>query len=308
MTNEKDYVGYASARAVDSAIKEAARKAALKNPSRTVGEYIALAYFDRLLCRVFSVGDQSQWLLKGGNGMLARLADARHTTDLDMHNGTLSRQQAKTELIALAKIDLKDFFSFQFRSEEPIIGGDAQPNVEGFRLKFDVYLGATHKKTVSIDIAVGKVAPNRVETISPASRLGLPKLVTFDYRLWPIENQIADKACASIKQYKSGESSRSKDLFDLLAIAQTQKVNSMHLAEALSYEAAGRNIQLGTKFDFPESWWGQISERFKNSDYLKPFANVGEVSTLLDRFLFGHDAEHEQVWNPETLNWQASTR
>lgn len=68
---------YASAKAVDDAIKQAARNAAAVDSSVSVTDRIRQAYFDRFLCRVFSEGNTSQWLLKGGIGMLARVADSR---------------------------------------------------------------------------------------------------------------------------------------------------------------------------------------------------------------------------------------
>lgn len=304
MTEIGEVAGYGSASAVESAIREAARRAALSNPSKTVSEYIGLAYLDRLICRIFSVCGESQWILKGGNGMLARIADARYTTDVDFYTGTLDVEAAKEEVIKLASIDLADYFSFRFNRDEQIINGDEQSNVEGLRLKFDAYLGASLKRTINIDVAIGKAAPNKVETISPIVRLDLPKLVTFDYRVWPIENQIADKVCATLQQYKSGRSTRSKDLFDLLAIAQTQRVSSANFSQALSTEASGRGIQLGEEFDFPKEWWALISKNHKGSLYLKPFTDVDEVAVFLNQFIFGHASGHDEVWNPKELTWQ----
>lgn len=60
-------------RAVESAIKAAAIAAHAAAPSRQTGDLIRQAYSDRFLCRVFSEGDASEWVLKGGNGMLARV-------------------------------------------------------------------------------------------------------------------------------------------------------------------------------------------------------------------------------------------
>jgi hypothetical protein len=309
MSERSELDAYRSAASVETAIKEAAKKAALQNQSKTVSEYIRLAYFDRLLCRIFSVGDKSQWILKGGNGMLARLADARRTTDLDLFTDELTTDEAKSELTRLASIDLGDYFSFRYIREEVNKNSQAQSNVEVMKIFFEVYIGAQSKQQpIKIDVAVGKVAPNRVDILKPVSRLELPKLVSFDYRLWSIENQIADKVCATLQSYVGGKSTRSKDLFDLLVIAQTQTVGSSSLAQALSTEAAGRNIELGTKFNFPNNWWNLISSEHRNSKYLKSFVDVESVSDHLNRLIFGCELEAEQTWNPEVLNWQSPAR
>ena len=71
MNREPDQ--YVDARAVEQAIKNAAKIAHEADPSRVISDLIRQAYFDRFLCRVFSDGDESEWVLKGGSGMLARV-------------------------------------------------------------------------------------------------------------------------------------------------------------------------------------------------------------------------------------------
>ena len=75
---------YPDARAVEMAIKTAAQATFVVDSSVSVSERIRQAYFDRLLCRVFSEGPSSQWVLKGGTGMLARVPNARATMDIDL--------------------------------------------------------------------------------------------------------------------------------------------------------------------------------------------------------------------------------
>lgn len=69
--------GYPDAGAVRSVIKDAASKASKVDPNVRVDERIRQAHFDRSLCRIFSEGDGSEWVLKGGTGVLARVADGR---------------------------------------------------------------------------------------------------------------------------------------------------------------------------------------------------------------------------------------
>ena len=59
---------YATARGVDTAIREAARRAAVDNPALSTDQRIRLEHFNRFLSRVFSEGPNSDWVLKGAVG------------------------------------------------------------------------------------------------------------------------------------------------------------------------------------------------------------------------------------------------
>jgi hypothetical protein len=60
----------------------AVRAAATASPMDT-GRAVSSFYFHRLLCRVFS-GGNDLFVLKGGRAMLARTVDARATRDIDL--------------------------------------------------------------------------------------------------------------------------------------------------------------------------------------------------------------------------------
>ncbi|MDR0783299.1 MAG: nucleotidyl transferase AbiEii/AbiGii toxin family protein, partial [Propionibacteriaceae bacterium] len=116
---------YTSAQAVEAAIKSAAKKANSENPSRQVDDLIRLAYYDRFLCRIFSGGENSEWVLKGGTGMLARIPNARRTLDADLFRTGLDKDQALGELRRMAEVDLGDFFRFIYIEHRDILADDA---------------------------------------------------------------------------------------------------------------------------------------------------------------------------------------
>lgn len=64
---------------VENAIKDAAKKAATADPSLDVNKRIHLEYFNRFLSRIFSEGEESEWVLKGGTGILSRVPSSRST-------------------------------------------------------------------------------------------------------------------------------------------------------------------------------------------------------------------------------------
>ena len=75
--------GYDSWRAVERALKAVA--VARANATGTdANRHLRAAYLDRVLCRVFSSSESSEWMLKGGTSMLARVPLTRTTKDLDL--------------------------------------------------------------------------------------------------------------------------------------------------------------------------------------------------------------------------------
>jgi len=106
---------YARAKGVEDAIKAAAKRANADDPALTTNERIRLEYFNRFLSRVFSDGPNSEWVLKGGTGMLARVASTRATLDIDLFRGGYGVDDAVEDLRRLAERDLGDHFHFVHR-------------------------------------------------------------------------------------------------------------------------------------------------------------------------------------------------
>lgn len=105
-----------------AALEMAVRNAARQSPMDT-NRAIAGFYFHRLLCRVFSQGT-NRFVLKGGQGVLARTLDARVTRDIDLVAQEESLEEAIADLVQAASIDLNDFVSFVFDRAEQIKAED----------------------------------------------------------------------------------------------------------------------------------------------------------------------------------------
>ncbi len=106
---------YARAKGVEDAIKAAAKRANADDPALTANERIRLEYFNRFLSRVFSDGPNSEWVLKGGTVMLARVGSTRATLDIDLYRGGYGVDDAVEDLRRLAARDLGDLFRFVHR-------------------------------------------------------------------------------------------------------------------------------------------------------------------------------------------------
>jgi hypothetical protein len=129
-----EHEGYDSWRSLALAIKDAAKKAAQQAGPRvsaaSVDAKIRQARFDRFLSRVFAHGEQSEWLLKGGMSMLARVPRSRTTKDMDLAaQHVTSLAEAERALTKLVDVDLGDHLTFRLVRSTPTGLGDNQPGV-----------------------------------------------------------------------------------------------------------------------------------------------------------------------------------
>lgn len=296
---------YSTPRGVENAIKDAARRAAAADPSLDVNKRIQLEYFNRFLSRVFSEAGDSEWVLKGGTGMLARVPSTRATRDIDLYRGGFTLTQALDDLIRLAAIDLDDHFRFQYVSHTQSIGNDTQPYTEGYQVRFEILIGLSTKGSLQVDLAVGSGITGEVTTTDPANALELPRLVSHQYRLYPVVDQIADKVCATMTEYNERTSSREKDLVDLVVIATTQDIDGSALRVAIVTEARRRQMEPFDSFAVPSAWGAGYAKLSKPVPHCADYRTVGLAADLAKRLIepaLSGDADGK-TWSHETLSW-----
>ncbi len=250
---------YRSWLGIAQAIKsEAGRAAKTGETNLSVAEQIVQANHDRFLSRVFADGEDSEWLLKGGTAMLARVPRSRATKDLDLA-ATSARDldDAQEALERVAARDLGDHVRFQLTAVRETGRGENQPGVLTRRLVFTAQDAGTGRKLfeVPIDVAVGPAPVGRVETTEPGNRMQLGRpLAAHPYRLFPIADQIAEKVTATMSLYAGQPSSRVKDLVDLVTIARTQSVDLRELQQAIEAKRVLSRLEPIDEFTTPESW------------------------------------------------------
>lgn len=297
---------YQSAAAVESAIRDAARKAFSRDKSTSTQDRIRQEHFRRFLSRVFSERDDSDWVLKGGTGVLARVPSGRRTIDVDLFRANNSLDGALADLRRLADVDLGDYFRFVYRRHRSAVGGDQQAYTDGYGVDFDVYIGADRKEPLRVDLVVGVIVTDDVTVAAPANRLDLPRLPANDYRLYPIVDQIADKVCATMAEYGGRPSSREKDLVDLVVIAATQIVDADALRRAIEVEARARSLEPFTELAIPGTWGRSYATQAKHVPYCAGHPTVGRAAelmrTFIDMVLRGEVSGRS--WSPESLAWE----
>ncbi|MFE7225254.1 nucleotidyl transferase AbiEii/AbiGii toxin family protein [Nocardioides sp. NPDC057577] len=301
---------YGTPAGVEAAVKEAARAAAVADPSLTVNERIRLAHFQRFLSRVFSEGQDSAWILKGGTGMLARLPSTRSTLDIDLYRETFTLDQALEDLRRLAEVDLGDHFRFVYTRHQRSIGGEEQAYTDGYRVSFDVYIGAQRKSRINIDLAVGVSVTAPISSAEPANGLALPRLLSFPYRLYPVVDQIADKVCATMATYNGRPSSREKDLVDLIVLATTQEVSGRALQNAIAKETRLRQMEPANHFAVPATWGAAYAKMARAVPYCSSYRTVEAAGELAAAFIDPalNGSASGSTWLPATLSWQHDNR
>lgn len=295
---------YPSPAAVDRAIKDAAKRAHSADKSISTSTRIRLEYFRRFLSRIFATPSGDRWLLKGGTGMLARVASTRATKDVDLLASASDLNVALEELRTLADIDLGDHFRFVYVGHDSSIG-EQQPYADGYQVHFEVYIGAMGKGRMNVDLVVAGPVVGDPTVGPPANALDLPKLVSHDYRIYPVVDQVADKVCATLATYNGNASGREKDLVDLVVLAVTQQINGTELTVAIAAEVARRRLDLGNAFAVPGGWGIGYARQARDVPHCAKYRAVAEaaklVAELVDPAMGG--TARNKTWQPDSRAW-----
>lgn len=299
--------GYGSPRAVDQAIKAAARQHVQKHPGSDVNVLIRQAYFERLLSRVFSEGEESGWVLKGGTGMLARIPRSRGTRDIDLLKSGQGIEDAVEALQTIVETtDLGDHIRFTLSEVKVSVAGQEQEYTDGRKLIFDVHLGAVRLgEKISVDLVVGPDPVGPVESLEPLSKLDLPKLVSFPFLLYPVADHIADKVCATAATYNGQPSTREKDLVDLALFAWTvEGLQAQLLTKAIDNERRKRGLPTFNEFSIPSGWGSAYRKMAVKTALKDEFADVDTAYSLVKDFINPVLSSNAQgIWDPQERIW-----
>jgi len=299
-------LSYTSAAAFRTALKARFTAIAKQDPRYTVSELQRQFAYDRILSRCFSTDDAQRWVLKGAGALLARLPDARHSKDIDLHYAELAAgaEEATGALVAAADRDLGDHFRFEVTKTTPL-----QEAAKGRRIHLSAYLGGLYA-AFHVDVVVGTPMSGWPDLVPPLTPLHIEGLVRPLYRAFPLPDHCADKLCAVIETHEQAGgihvSSRVKDLVDLALIARSQTVDGPALRAAIVLGAAHRGLPLPAAFAVPD--WEAWRTGFTKTISAAPgqsmsFADgLHLVQRFLDPVLAG---PVNARWHPQT-GWNAA--
>lgn len=301
---------YETAGALEQAFKDRAKPIAAET-GISYNEAERRFLFDRLLVRIFTE-DSGEWFLKGGTALLARIPDARSTKDLDLANTQGPIDEVVQRLKALAQKPLNDFLLFIPEGRDEAIGeGDNSPVEEGRRIKFQTFWGTKKKSIISVDVVVTPETTSPIQALeNPYTRVHMPGLDLSDslYRVYGINDHVADKVCAIMEMRAGHRSSRAKDLVDLAVVSTHQgfQFDSVQLHQALATEMQRRSLDFEV-LDVPEDWTRQYAKLVRKTPACKniSFQEACQLaSRLVDPTI--RTGYPKAWWNPDSMAWEAT--
>lgn len=293
---------YRSAAALEMAVKQVAKDSPLDTNRALAG-----FYFHRLLCRVFADGNDS-FVLKGGQGVLARTLDARATRDIDLLSRRGDIETALSDLRTLVERDLGDFILFKFEGAEPIKADDEYRS--GMSVKFVPWIGAKRTQPISIDLVVDEVPLEKIDRVAPVDRLPIKGLMACDYLVYPVEAALADKLCALMERHDGRASSRVKDLVDITVYALTCDIDGDDLLGMARRETAVRGLASIQAFALPDEWGAAQAKQFAKlcaQTGLPAAYRTMDAAAELASMLFGPMLDGSVAgltWRHEAVAWE----
>jgi hypothetical protein len=257
--------------------------------------------FELFLRRLVAVAPD-RWVLKGALALDFRFAaTTRPTRDMDL--GRTDDEDAATEDFAAAQeLALDDFFTFAARRT------DALDDVDDFRaIRFHVTAVLAGRVFDQFVVDVGFAesiswTPDPIETSDLLSFAGIERIRV---PALPLPQHIAEKVHAYTRKYGSSgrESTRPKDLVDMLLISRSERLDASALRDAIEVTFGQREQQpLPASLPPPPSSWKEPYRRLATEVSVEPELDkaFAQAAEFLDPILAGRAAG---VWNPARRTW-----
>jgi predicted nucleotidyltransferase component of viral defense system len=277
----------------------------LKNEAEATG--IALirlrkrVAFERFLARL-AASDSSGWVLKGAFALELRLGlRTRTTKDIDL--GRADDEEAATEhLNAATGVDLGDFFDFEVRRTPAL---DAATGFRAVRYTVRANLDARRFEQFPVDVAFSEAEPIQAEPLFGANSLAFADIAALQLPVVSLEQHVAEKlhAYTGTFGHDERESTRVKDLVDLVLIGELTELDAKRLSRALAatFERRARQSLPSAVPCPPASWVRPYAELAREVGIATDIdAGYAAASHLLDPVL---RSEAGGRWNPEARTW-----
>jgi len=223
-----------------------------------------------------------QWILKGGFALELRLSgQARATRDIDL-DWALSVDEATEAMIVAATLDLGDHFEFQIERSGEVHAGVGR----GLRFRADAYLGGRLFEQLVIDLGF---VPDPPDELDVPNLLDFADIPSARVPAAPLEQHMAEKIHAYTRSYGAGhESSRPKDLIDMVLICDLAKFDTVRLRRAIVDLFGARGTHLvPARLPPPPADWSRPYRVLAVDVGIDPDPTGGHalVATLLDPIL-----------------------
>lgn len=276
----------------------------LRNQSVGSGEPLTrlrkLVAFDRFLARLV-VGDPEIWVLKGGYALQLRIgARARATKDIDLVMQHTTGEAHRLLSDATSR-DLNDWFTFETGRAIRAKIGD-QPG--GSRYPVHSLLEGRTFERFHVDFGAGDPIVSAPELLTGPPLLEFAEIQPTTFPTYPVAQHLAEKVHAYSRRYGAFNSTRVRDLVDILLIAQTSEVDCEELMRAfhLTFEARATH-ELPRGLADPPSEWAKTFPRLRRELEL-PWSDLKKAFQAARLFIEPVlQAETTGVWSPEKWKW-----
>lgn len=171
-----------------------------------------------------------------------------------------------------ASLDLKDWFSFEVTepARNPLTAQAGQ------RHPIKTLMDGRTFENFHVDVGIGDALIEPLEYLNITDLLSFADLSPTSVPCYPVTQQIAEKLHAYTKPRKTGESSRAKDLVDLLLLAELQTLSGARLHQAIraTFTTEGTHPVPGNVPPPPAKW---------ESEFRRMASEVGLTTLLLDQ-------------------------
>jgi predicted nucleotidyltransferase component of viral defense system len=231
--------------------------------------------FERFLARLLVVSSDT-WLLKGGLAMQLRLGKkTRTTSDIDLAFNE-NEENFYDVLSEASSINLEDWFTFEV--EQPSEREYQEGFFGGIRYDIICLLDSKLFERFHIDVGGKTQIIDDYETFAFEPALDFAGIQSTLVPCYPVPLQIAEKLHALTRKYKSGSSSRGKDMIDILLLARARDINGKLLSNAIRHTFGHRGTHTIPKAlsSLPRSIQREYSKLSKEVDLDYPNFEAAE--------------------------------
>lgn len=257
--------------------------------------------FELFLRRLVAVAPD-RWVLKGALALDFRFrATTRPTRDMDLGRDD-SEDAAVEDVAAAQKLALDDFFTFA------AVRTDALDDTDDFRaIRFHVtaeLAGHVFDRFV-VDVGFADSISSTPDEIETSDLLSFAGIEPIRVPALPLPQHIAEKVHAYTRKYGASgrESTRPKDLVDILLIAASEPLDAASLRRALETTFAQREQQeLPSGLPPPPASWEEAYRRLASEVEVEPDLDKAYAlaAEFLDPILAGRAAG---AWDPRRKRW-----
>jgi predicted nucleotidyltransferase component of viral defense system len=294
-------VKYKTAGAFRRALEERLRQQSLEG-GQSLTRLRKMVAFDRFLSRL-AKKEPEAWIVKGGFALQLRLGDrARTTKDIDLSaTNRWNREETAAHLRAAASLAFGDWFEFEVG--EPAAAATGAPG-NGLRFPIRCLLDGRQFEYFHLDVGFGDPVLGTPEVLTAPDVLAFADIEPATVRCYPLTTQVAEKLHTYTRTYASGETSRARDLADILLAASLEKFNNTKLRQAIeaTFQArATHAVPLGMP-DPPKRIGSSYRQLARELDLA--WATIEEAGGAAAQFLnpvLTGDAS--STWDPVDWRW-----